>query len=1016
MPPDRTCRSCGHVSSGDDRFCPKCGTTLPGLSAAERAEIGQAPTITVPSDPGLAPRGAPTAPEAPPAPDRLEEQLREALSPSFLLVRKLGEGGMASVYLAREPALRRLVAVKVLLPFLAADANARARFEREAQAVAGLSHPNVLGIYGLGELGDGTPYFVMQYVSGKSLAARIEEEGPLDPDEARRITGEVAAALAAAHAKGIVHRDIKPANILYDDESGRALVSDFGIAAVRVEHTEDGKTSTRLTGTGMMVGTPQYMSPEQMLAEPVTEKTDVYALGLLAYELVAGHGPFRATTPQELIAAHLRDVPRPLGELRKEVDPEFAGLVAGCLEKDASRRPTAADVAKRLSPGGGVPLEWPPPGLDALHGTLRKWSARLWLGNVLLFGIGALGFIAFGTRTLAARVSLATMLLVIATALGTVVLAVAFVELVRPLVRAAKAVRRGYTWTTVIETLADARGDTGALIAGVREYASLEPRLRSALRVSRVVREGLLFLSGLLPTPLFLVVVRLASADALPAVVTPAILLGIPILILAAALLVERTESRTFGAARAALARRRHGVDLGRLVGPWYASFEAVREGQPLGRGRTGGARYGSAGGIALAVVGVAALVAFWPLWLFAAMGSDLFLGFAPQVAGLRTRLAIADRVRPYALALDSTVTARQAGEALYVIAAGWPDSAAPRDRALLPVPRRLPPLPELTDSTLLPISDAWRGPDQTQILGLAARGFSADQRRWLEGLAAHPVWREFETLAGASSLDRYGAMLALPLPDEMTAAELMDALPPYFSLMQVLAFANTSRAALLLSQGDRAGAERVLKQTVSVGLLLANHGATALDVIIGVYVAGVGRYALQPFYSLTGRPEGEALRAFSDSLRESTDFLGAGAAGPGQQPEGTRAGYLATAADSRWPPGLRMQALGVLEVAPCTNLRELLFGPSRDVDSAFAAARRTMARTAGDSVVIGLVERQTHEGPVAREWYPLIRLGPWARAQLRAARWVGAALGARRVGACAELSLARLAELSGRR
>ena len=190
MPPSgpavRACISCGHVSAGDDRFCPKCGTTLPGSSAAEQAEITQAPAVVVSSDPGIAPRGEPAAPEpaaGAPAPsaaadaDALEEQLRAALSPSFLLVRKLGQGGMASVYLAREPALRRLVAVKVLAPQLAAESHARARFEREAQAVAGLSHPNVLGIYGLGELSDGTPYFVMQYVAGKSLATRLEEEG-----------------------------------------------------------------------------------------------------------------------------------------------------------------------------------------------------------------------------------------------------------------------------------------------------------------------------------------------------------------------------------------------------------------------------------------------------------------------------------------------------------------------------------------------------------------------------------------------------------------------------------------------------------------------------------------------------------------------------------------------------------------------------------------------------------------------------------------------------------------------
>src|SRR4030042_891774 len=144
MPPAhseaRTCAACGNMSSGDDRFCPKCGTTLPGLTPVEHREIAAAPTVITGSGKGA------TLPEAPDAPDALEEQLRAALSPSFLLVRKLGQGGMASVYLAREPALRRLVAVKVLSPALAADPHARARLAREAQAVAGLSHPNILGM------------------------------------------------------------------------------------------------------------------------------------------------------------------------------------------------------------------------------------------------------------------------------------------------------------------------------------------------------------------------------------------------------------------------------------------------------------------------------------------------------------------------------------------------------------------------------------------------------------------------------------------------------------------------------------------------------------------------------------------------------------------------------------------------------------------------------------------------------------------------------------------------------
>src|SRR5688572_21962767 len=201
--------------------------------------------------------------------------LERALAPSYTLVKRLGAGGMGTVYLARDPVLKRLVAVKVMAPALASDPQARARFEREAQTVASISHPNVVAVYSVGTLENGVPFLVMQYVEGKTMAERIAEGGPLDAPTAKRVLGEVASALAAAHRKGVIHRDIKPSNILWDDETGRALVSDFGIAAVK-PHGDKGETQ-KLTQTGMAIGTPAYMSPEQVLGEEVTEKTDVYS-------------------------------------------------------------------------------------------------------------------------------------------------------------------------------------------------------------------------------------------------------------------------------------------------------------------------------------------------------------------------------------------------------------------------------------------------------------------------------------------------------------------------------------------------------------------------------------------------------------------------------------------------------------------------------------------------------------------------------------------------------------------
>jgi serine/threonine-protein kinase len=158
------------------------------------------------------------------------------------------------------------------------------RFEREAQSAASLSHPNIVAIYRVGRLSNDLPYFIMQYVKGRTMADRIKAKGALPLDEARRAIGEVASAVAAAHQKGIVHRDIRPGNVLYEEDSGRALLADFGIAAIVA--SGDMGESARLTRTGELVGDPSYMSPEQLMGMEVTERSDVYAIGLLGYELV----------------------------------------------------------------------------------------------------------------------------------------------------------------------------------------------------------------------------------------------------------------------------------------------------------------------------------------------------------------------------------------------------------------------------------------------------------------------------------------------------------------------------------------------------------------------------------------------------------------------------------------------------------------------------------------------------------------------------------------------------------
>ncbi len=208
---------------------------------------------------------------------------QQALAGRYSLERELGRGGMGIVYLAREVRLDRLVAIKLLPPHLAAHAPLRERFLREARTAARLSQPNIVQIFSVDEVG-GFVFFVMAYVNGETLAHRVATRGALAPAEAARILREVAWALAYAHAQGVVHRDVKPENILLEQGMGRALVADFGIA--RLAHAS-GKT-----GVGEVLGTPEFMSPEQIAGESVDGRSDLYSLGAVGYYALSGRPPF----------------------------------------------------------------------------------------------------------------------------------------------------------------------------------------------------------------------------------------------------------------------------------------------------------------------------------------------------------------------------------------------------------------------------------------------------------------------------------------------------------------------------------------------------------------------------------------------------------------------------------------------------------------------------------------------------------------------------------------------------
>jgi serine/threonine protein kinase len=271
--------------------------------------------------------------------------LRRALGGAFDLKRVLGQGSMATVYLAREVELDRLVAIKVLLPAAVQDGTARRRFEREARAAASLSHPKIVHVYRYGILPDGTPYLVMEYVRGRTIADLLEAQVQLSLEAARRILIDVASALEAAHARGIVHRDLRPANVLWHEGRDEALLSDFGIAAL-LETT--GREGTKLTDRGALLGDPRYVSPEQRENEPVTELSDVYSFGVLGYELVAGVGPLDSTPATGRPDGARPSSPRDLRELRPDVDPEIASLLRRCLNREPTHRPSTADILRTL--------------------------------------------------------------------------------------------------------------------------------------------------------------------------------------------------------------------------------------------------------------------------------------------------------------------------------------------------------------------------------------------------------------------------------------------------------------------------------------------------------------------------------------------------------------------------------------------------------------------------------------------------------------------------------------------
>ncbi len=341
-----TCPRCGKPITAGARFCMECGLDVSG-------EQGSVATAMMP------------AAVEEDANAQMLEALRKATLGEYEVLRELGRGGMATVYLAHDIALDRKVAIKVMAPaLLLMGEGMTERFKREARTAANLSHPSIIPIYTVKSSGKSL-FFVMKFIAGRSLEQIIHDTGPMPVAMVQGILQQVTGALGYAHRHGIVHRDIKPANIMIDEE-GWSVVTDFGIAKVA--------ENRGLTMTGIAVGTPSYMSPEQCAAKDITGKSDQYSLGVVAYEMLTGRQPFQGDSAMAIMFAHFHEAPRPLAEIRPEIPANLGDAVMRMLAKSPDERYGSMEEAAQAL--GGLTLAHDDPARLQLVALARKGSNR----------------------------------------------------------------------------------------------------------------------------------------------------------------------------------------------------------------------------------------------------------------------------------------------------------------------------------------------------------------------------------------------------------------------------------------------------------------------------------------------------------------------------------------------------------------------------------------------------------------------------------------------------------------